>query len=229
MDNKKKKNKNKAKQEQQSKQQQQQQQNQLVPQNQQHHHDHNCHDHHGNEDHHHDHNHCNHGLPAGDMPNIDPASLLSGLNKGDGLLGSLSMIPKLTEMLNQLSNFGGQAFKPDDPLPDFTKFDQTKQTLEVAIEEFQQTIESVQKKDFTNLTKPVVQKQQQQKLSKQQQQQREKNNQIIKQNIDYLNTLQKDLKKLLQDQSMSGIATILNQGIENLNQDIQYYQKQQEV
>ncbi|CAD8074301.1 unnamed protein product [Paramecium primaurelia] len=226
MDNKKKKNKNKAKQEKQS--QQQQPQNQIVPKNQQHQHDHNCHDHHGNDEHHHDHAHCNHGLPS-DTSNLDPTSLLSGLNKGEGLLGSLSMIPKLTEMLNQLSNFGGQAFKPDDPLPDFTKFDQTKQTLEVAIEEFQQTIESVQKKDFTNLTKPVVQKQQQQKLSKQQQQQRDKNNQIIKQNIDYLNTLQKDLKKLLQDQSLSGIAPIINQGIENLNQDIQYYQKQQEV
>ncbi|CAD8125643.1 unnamed protein product [Paramecium sonneborni] len=222
MDNKKKKNKNKGKQEQQTQQQQQQTQNQIVPAGQQHHHDH-----HGNEDHHHDHNNCNHGLPS-DLPNLDPTSLLNGLSKGEGLLGSLSMIPKLTEMLNQLSNFGGQAFKPDDPLPDFTKFDSTKQTLEVAIEEFQKTIENVQKKDF-NLTKPVVQKQQQQKLSKQQQQQREKNNQIIKQNIDYLNTLQKDMKKLLQDQSLSGIAPILNQGIENLNQDIQYYQKQQEV
>ncbi|CAD8125359.1 unnamed protein product [Paramecium sonneborni] len=222
MDNKKKKNKNKAKQQPQQ-QQQQSTQNQLVPSNQQHHHDH-----HGNEDHNHDHGQCGHGLPS-DLPNLDPTSLLSGLSKGEGLLGSLSMIPKLTEMLNQLSNFGGQAFKPDDPLPDFTKFDQTKQTLEVAIEEFQQTIESVQKKDFTNLTKPVVQKQQQQKLSKQQQQQREKNNQIIKQNIEYLITLQKDMKKLLQDQSLSGIAPILNQGIENLNQDIQYYQKQQEL
>lgn len=42
------------------------------------------------------------------------------------LVDSLNMIPKLTEMLNSLSGFGLQQVKPDDPLPDFTKFDKAK-------------------------------------------------------------------------------------------------------
>lgn len=53
------------------------------------------------------------------------------------LMDSINMLPELTKMLNGLQGLGGGGqFKPDDPLPDFSKFDEAKTILEAQIDEF---------------------------------------------------------------------------------------------
>jgi len=52
-------------------------------------------------------------------------------------MDSINMIPELTKMLSGLQGLGGGGqFKPDDPLPDFSKFDEAKTILEAQIDEF---------------------------------------------------------------------------------------------
>ncbi|KAM3141240.1 hypothetical protein pb186bvf_006625 [Paramecium bursaria] len=172
-------------------------------QNGAHDHDHDCNHDHDHDDHGHEHNQ----LQVQQQKNKKLPKLLD--NK-QSLMDSLNTLPQLQEMLSQLQGFGQCSVKPDDPLPDFTQFDTTKEMMANYGQELEQTLELVRKRDFKNLKRPVQEQKPQVKLTPQQQQSKDKNNAISKSNIEYLTTLLTELKTLHADVNIKIIQGIIS-------------------